>query len=217
MFFPIIAQSSSGLTFNTFNAVIYTVCFLVPGFVIDLTLSRFFYKKSEQVTLILLRFLTFSCLNYIPWIFVYLLLWDRSILANPSFLAFAFIIIIFISPIIVGLILGYANQKQLLERGLSGLRFKTITGFPSAWDYSFSRIEEPVWMLITLKDGSQIAGWFGKNSLASSESSERDIYLELVYKLEDDAWQPVPRSAGILINAEEIRYIEFWQDQTEVT
>jgi hypothetical protein len=217
MFFPIIAQSSSGLTFNTFNAVIYTVCFLVPGFVIDLTLSRFFYKKSEQFTLILLRFLTFSCLNYIPWIFVYLLLWDRSILANPSFLAFAFIIIIFISPIIVGLILGYANQKQLLERGLSGLGFKTITGFPSAWDYSFSRIEEPVWMLITLKDGSQIAGWFGKNSLASSESSERDIYLELVYKLEDDAWQPVPRSAGILINAEEIRYIEFWQDQTEVT
>jgi hypothetical protein len=72
-------------------------------------------------------------------------------------------------------------------------------------------------VLITLKDGSQIAGWFGKNSLASSELSERDIYLELVYKLEDDAWQPVARSAGILINAEEIRYIEFWQDQTEVT
>jgi hypothetical protein len=132
MFAPILAQSSTGLTFNTFNAVIYTVCFLVPGFVIDLTLSRFFYKKSEQVTLILLRFLTFSCLNYIPWIFVYLLPWNRSILENPNFLDFAFIIIIFISPIIVGLILGYVNQQQLLERGLSSLGFKTITGFPSA-------------------------------------------------------------------------------------
>ncbi|MDB9420596.1 DUF6338 family protein [Microcystis aeruginosa CS-563/04] len=217
MFALILAQSAPGLTFNTFNAVVYTVCFLVLGFLIDLTLSRFFYKKSEQVTLILLIFLTLSCLNYIPWISVYLLPWNRSILENPSFLAFAFIIIIFISPVLIGLTLGYVNQKQLLERGLSSLGFKTITGFPSAWDYSFSRIEEPVWVLITLKDGSQIAGWFGKNSLASSELSERDIYLELVYKLEDDAWQPVARSAGILINAEEIRYIEFWQDQTEVT
>lgn len=217
MFALILAQSSPGLTLNTFNAVVYTICFLVPGFLIDLTLSRFFYNKSQQVTLILLRFLTLSCLNYVPQISVYLLPQNRSILEKPSFLAFAFIIIIFISPVLIGLTLGYVNQKQLLERGLSSLGFKTITGFPSAWDYSFSRIEEPVWVLITLKDSSQIAGWFGKNSLASSESSERDIYLELVYKLEDDAWQPVPRSAGILINAGEIRYIEFWQDQTEVT
>ena len=114
MFALILAQSAPGLTFNTFNAVVYTVCFLVLGFLIDLTLSRFFYKKSEQVTLIVLRFLTLSCLNYVPWISVYLLPWNRSILENPSFLAFAFIIIIFISPVLIGLTLGYVNQKQLL-------------------------------------------------------------------------------------------------------
>jgi hypothetical protein len=75
MFFPILAQSLTGFTFSTFNAVIYTVCFLVPGFLIDLTVSRFFYKKSEQVPLILLRFLlrflTFTSLNYAVWIFIF--------------------------------------------------------------------------------------------------------------------------------------------------
>lgn len=68
MLFPILAQSVPGFIFNTFNGVIYIVCFLVPGFLADLTVSRFFYRKSEQVPVILLRFLTFSCFNYAFWI-----------------------------------------------------------------------------------------------------------------------------------------------------
>lgn len=213
-----LAQSISGFTFGTFNAGIYTVCFLVPGFLMDLTVSRFFYKKSEQVPLILLRFLTFSCLNYILWIFIYLLPWNKLILDNPSFLAIAFIIVIFISPLLLGLILGYASQQQWVERGLSILGFKTLSGFPSAWDYQFSQINNPIWILVTLKDGSQVGGEFGKNSFASSELPERDLYLERVYRIsEDNAWQPVAGTAGILIKADEIRYIEYWNDPVEET
>jgi hypothetical protein len=216
MFFPLLAQSLTGFTFSTFNAVIYTVCFLVPGFLIDLTVSRFFYKKSEQVPLILLRFLTFSCLNYVPWIFIYLLPWDKSVLENTVDLAIIFLVIIFITPLLLGLIFGFANQQQLVERGLAILGFRILSGFPSAWDYKFSRINEPLWVLVTLKDGSQVAGRFGKNSFASSESSERDLYLESVYQLlENKPWERVPETSGILIKAEEIRYIEFLNDSTE--
>jgi hypothetical protein len=205
MFFPLLAQSLTGFTFSTFNAVIYTVSFLVPGFLIDLTVSRFFYKKSEQVPLLLLRFLTYSCLNHVPWIFSYLLFRDRVALDNSVFLAIIFVFIIFISPLFLGSTLGL------------GLKTLLGSGFPSAWDYQFSRINEPLWVLVTLKDGSQIAGLFGKNSFAaSSESSERDLYLEDVYQLsEDNPWQPVTGTAGILIKAEEICYIEFWKDIKE--
>jgi hypothetical protein len=88
--------------------------------------------------------------------------------------------------------------------------------FPSAWDYQFSRINEPLWILVTLKDGSQVAGRFGRNSLASLEPSERDLYIDSVYQvLEDNPWQPVTETFGILIKAEEIRYIEFLNDPTE--
>jgi hypothetical protein len=211
-----LAQSLSGFTFSTFNAVIYTVCFLVPGFLIDLTVSRFFYKKSEQVPLILLRFLTFSCLNYAVWIFIYLLPWDKRFLTNPVFLAVIFLIVIFISPLFLGLIFGLANQQQLVEQGLAILGFRTLSGFPSAWDYKFGQINEPLWVLVTLKDGDQVAGRFGKNSFASSDLSERDLYLESVYQLsEDNPWQRVTETSGILIKAEEIRYIEFLNDSTE--
>jgi hypothetical protein len=216
MLFPVLAQSLTGFTFSTFNAVIYTVCFLVPGFLMDVTVSRFFYKKSEQVPLILLRFLTFSCLNYAIWIFIYLLPWDKSFLTNPAFLAVIFLVIIFISPFFLGLIFGFISQQQLVEQILANLGFRILSGFPSAWDYQFSRINEPLWILVTLKDGSQVAGRFGRNSLASLEPSERDLYIDSVYQvLEDNPWQPVTETFGILIKAEEIRYIEFLNDPTE--
>lgn len=91
---------------------------------------------------------------------------------------------------------------------------KALSGFPSAWDYHFSRVSEPLWTLVTLKDGSKVAGWFGSNSLASS--GERDLYLEQVYRLsEDEPWQPVPGNSGIWIRGDEICYIEFWKDPLE--
>jgi hypothetical protein len=152
----------------------------------------------------------------VPWIFIYLLPWDKSVLENTVDLAIIFLVIIFISPLLLGLMFGLANQQQLVERGLAILGFRTLSGFPSAWDYKFSRINEPLWVLVTLKDGSQVAGRFGKNSFASSESSERDLYLESVYQLsEDDPWQPVTETSGILIKADEIRYIEFLKDTKE--
>ena len=157
-----------------------------------------------------------SCLNYSLWIFPYLLFRDRIVLENPVVLAIIFLVVIFISPLFLGLIFGVANQQQLVEQGLAILGFRTLSGFPSAWDYHFSRINEPLWVLVTLKDGSRVAGEFGKNSFASSEPSERDLYLERAYQFsEENPWQPVMKTSGILIKAEEIRYIEFLKDTTE--
>lgn len=123
-----------------------------------------------------------------------------------------FLLVIFISPLLLGLVLGYINRKQLAERGLSRLGLQTLTGFASAWDYKFSSVSQSdaLWILVTLKDGNRIAGKFAKNSLASSV--ERDLYIEEVYQIvEDEPWQPVPQSSGIWISGEEICYIEFWE------
>ena len=138
MLFPVLAQSLTGFTFSTFNAVIYTVCFLVPGFLMDVTVSRFFYKKSEQVPLILLRFLTFSCVNYVVWIFIYLLPWDKSFLTSPAALAIIFFVVILISPLFLGWALGlvFKNESILLS----------VWNYPlTAFVYSYqSKINKPL-------------------------------------------------------------------------
>ena len=51
---------------------------------------------------------------------------------------------------------------------------------------------------------------FSARSFASSDPSDRDLYLEQIYKIEDDGlWQPVPMNRGVWIRGEAIRTIEF--------
>lgn len=44
----------------------------------------------------------------------------------------------------------------------------------------------------------------------SSDPSDRDLYIEEIYEVEDDGpWQPVPMNRGVWIRGEAIRTIEF--------
>jgi hypothetical protein len=69
-------------------------------------------------------------------------------------------------------------------------------------------------VLVTLADGSTVAGIFSARSFASSDAAERDLFLEQLYRVEDDGpWQPVPMNRGVWIRGEAIRAIEFLQFQ----
>lgn len=82
---------------------------------------------------------------------------------------------------------------------------------PSAWDYFFDRTP-PLFVLVTLSDGSTVTGRFGSRSFAAPGRGERDLYLESVYTVTNDgAWTEVPWTAGIWIAGKEITHIEFWE------
>jgi hypothetical protein len=71
-------------------------------------------------------------------------------------------------------------------------------------------------VLVTLKDGGQVAGLFGSRSFASSDPSERDLYIQSVFSMSGKGqWQRVPRNDGVLISGDQIKYIEFWTDEME--
>ena len=81
---------------------------------------------------------------------------------------------------------------------------------PTAWDWKFANIKDPVFLLITLKNGEQFGGLFGYQSFASSTSDRRDIFLEQLYDvLEDEEWAEAQPDKGVLIDYTEIAYIEF--------
>ena len=66
--------------------------------------------------------------------------------------------------------------------------------------------------MVTLKNGDRVAGLFGSNSFASSDTGERDLYIEEEYTVgEDGKWDARPEKVGILICQQEVKYIEFWQ------
>ena len=81
------------------------------------------------------------------------------------------------------------------------------------WDYVFGK-HEPFWILVHLKNGEKIGGRFGLGSFASSNPADEQIYLEEIWVLDDDDRfvVPVEDSRGIIIMNNEIRAVEFFDE-----
>jgi len=197
------------MKFDNVTDIILVLCVFVPGFIFDSFLSNFIQqreKKSKEIAL--LKLLTASAINYVicsPIIY-YLLsgFWATS----PVISAVLWFFIILCMPIMMALLAAIVTQKGSVGVLAKFLNLRYIDPIPTAWDCKFSRLE-PCYLLITLKDGTEIAGYFGENSFSSSISEDKDIYLEETYKISNNKWIPVKDSYGLWISGEQISFIEF--------
>lgn len=191
---------------SSIQALFITLTFIVPGFVIDGVTSKFICRKSRRPHADFLHFLTSSCINYAVFSgLVYLMLFGELTLSTQIVLLF---IITFIGPAVIGLILAYAHQYNWVRWVAKKICLKIIHPTPTAWDYKF-HLTGPAFIKVTLVDGSEIHGYFGTNSLASSDPKERDIFIEKGWRLEGEEWVEIPRSSGLLIASGNVKYIEF--------
>ena len=119
------------------------------------------------------------------------------------------ILLIFVIPVIAGLLFGINAQQGWSNKLLSFLCIKTVHNMPTAWDWKFSNMEQQ-WVLVTLKNGTRFAGFCGDRSFISSIPSEQDIYIQHVYDMdEDDEWH-LREDCSVLITSGEVSTIEFW-------
>jgi hypothetical protein len=81
---------------------------------------------------------------------------------------------------------------------------------PTAWDWYFSQRPNCL-LLVSLKNGSKVIGYFGEKSYATSYPNEGSIYLEKVYKYNNDNLEIVQDSDGIVIAKNEFDTIEFYK------
>lgn len=199
------------MTISGVDALFFTVAFLVPGFVWQAAMSAFVPRKSEDVQLSFLRFLSISCVNYGLWSWLVFLITRASFSSrHPVIAAMAWFVVVFLSPAALGALCGHYTQRDAIRQALQRIGLSPLHVIPTAWDYKFSRTAVPEWILVTFKDGSQVAGWFGSDSFASSETGERDLFIQEVYTINlEGSWEPVEGSAGILIRQDEIKHIEF--------
>jgi hypothetical protein len=200
---------------SNFDMLFYTLGFIVPGFVMDMIFRIFIPKKKLDVQNSLFRFIYLSCLNYAIWSWAIFIIYKSGFIeAHKIWSAVIWAIIILFSPVIIGLLAAKQSDKGWAKKVLNPLGFNTIHPTPSAWDYKFSKINDKKWVLITLIDGSTIAGVFAYDSFASSDIDERDVYIEKIYKINDNGcWNEVERSDGILVKCNQIKTIEFWNDE----
>jgi hypothetical protein len=89
---------------------------------------------------------------------------------------------------------------------------------PTAWDHYFNR-GEACFILLHLKSGQMIGGLYGVSSFASSYPEKEDLYLEAVWSVDERGKfdKKLENSQGLLVNFEEISFIEFFKLNGTVT
>jgi len=195
---------------DTVDAVLVALAFLVPGFILSAVLAMTFRRRSNSAADLTLQYLTFSCINHGFWSWLIVLMvqgnWLEESPKSFAVLAFA---IVFVSPVIIGLLASRMGRKERVQQILSAFGFMVHRFIPTSWDFTFEK-ERPSWIIVRLKDGSSVYGFFGNQSFAGDDPDERDLFIEAVFIPKDGGhWQPVADTGGILIKASEIATIEF--------
>lgn len=198
------------MTISSFDALVYTTAFLIPGFVWSAVLSMLVARRAAETKIRFLEFLALSCINHGLWIWLTYPLfaadgWSLRPLATGGLL----FLVVFISPVMLGLATGRLVQTEWVRSFLGRLGFRTIHPIPTAWDYKFSRTG-PCWVIVTLKNGARVFGLFGTRSFAGDDRSERDIFLEMLFEPTGTGeWAPVEDTDGIIVKGDQIAAIEF--------
>ena len=193
------------------TALFIALTFVVPGFIVHSTLSVLVPRREDRTELSFARFLTLSAFNYAVWSWlVYLLLTSQWLRDRPAFWSLCWALIILPGPVLVGLIWGIVSQREWDRRILLRLGLQPVHPIPTAWAWRFGTMKTGHWILVRLKDGSQVAGYFGGKSFASSDPAERDLYVEQVWSIENGRWTKESPGKGILLSRGEISSIEFW-------
>lgn len=95
---------------------------------------------------------------------------------------------------------------------LRTLRGLTLHPTPKPWDFYFGR-GEPCWVILRMKEGPPIAGYFGVNSFASSFPHPEQLYIEDLWHIDSEGrfLAKIPQTKGAIISLAECGAIEFFQ------
>lgn len=208
-----IDETTHGIAMPTNIAVLFTVLALViPGFLIHAVMAVFTTRQSGRAEASWIYPITIGAVNVAVWSWlIYLLLTASFFEKHIGWAAAGWAVVLLVGPALIGLLLGYNVQREWTRRLLHAIGLRPVHVIPTAWDGRFRRDGFVGWILVTLTDGTQVAGFFGGRSWASSEPGERDIYLEQLCHLDDDRmWRLGDRDKGALIKADAIRFLEMW-------
>lgn len=197
---------------ETMGQAFFILAILVPGFVLHSVRRAFIVGGKEQgKEITLLRLATLSAVNYaICSPAIYYLTHTVVLDRRPLTMAAMWACVIFLCPVILGLLNVVSIQRGWVRRIATWCGWPPlIHAVPTAWDWRFSRASQG-FILVTLTDGSTVGGLFGPNSMASSESDQRDLYLEKLYRVPAEGdWQAVDNDEGVYIPGSQIKFLEF--------
>ena len=184
------------------------LAFLAPGLVILFIRSKFTTGRVPSQAEASLAYLAISVIYYAITLPLIEAIQTAHLTGYAK--AAAWFGVIFIGPVLLGVILGIDVQKGYFYRFLKRIGLHPVHAIPTAWDWKFGQRTEQ-WVLVTLKNGTQFAGLLCKDlSFMSSDPKERDIYIGQIYDIDEHNNWTARSNKSLLIASGEISTIEFW-------
>lgn len=182
----------------------------MPGFIARSVLSSVYPTSEPSESRLALTAITLSCVNYGIWSWLLILIWHNRWYESSGFLAFLAVLILFLSPVVGTLAIAKLMQTSAFRgvRETFGIRHPV----PKAWDYFFGK-RAACWIIVTLKSGRVIGGYYGTESFASSFPHEEDLYLELLCDMTTEGRLNgvTPLTLGGIIPMKEVQLLEFFR------
>ena len=181
------------------------IVFVIPGFVSIKVAGLLSPSESRQSSTQVIDAVSYSCFNYAVWSWaIYLIETNELRTIYPLACSAFYLLLLLVSP--VALAYGWTRLRstQLFQA-------KAPHPIGKPWDYVFGQ-RKWYWIIVTLKDGTKIAGKYGQNSFTSSSPEKEQIYLEETWVLNEDGGFERPRemTAGIIVASDEIASVELF-------
>lgn len=189
----------------TFDKILLLTVFFVPGFVYLKFYRLLIAEVKTDFSKDFYEALGFSFLNALLFSYPLFLIHSNKFIENHPVWYFVVILgIVIIAPILFALTFFFISKQKWFSRFL-------VNPTKSAWDSFFSK-RESYYVVVTLKNGQKVGGKYGVNSFSSTYPNPKELYIEEVWKLNDNNGfeEKVSQTEGMLITENEISTIEFF-------
>lgn len=193
--------------------IINLVVFLLPGFVCawvfyGLTSHLKPSQFERTIQALIYTFVIRSIVICIEFIFIkigsiFLIIgqWSKS----------TEMLISLVVSLCLGVIFAYLVNADMLYRYLRKFKLTTRTSHPSEWFYVFS--EKITFVILHMRDGRRLYGWPKEWPL---EPNKGQFYILLpAWILENGEQVDLPELDGVLIRAEDVKWVEFLKPSEE--
>ncbi len=197
------------MTISSFDIVLYTAYFVLPGYIIYNIIDAFVPLGVRSDAEKLVRCIGYSLIELALWY------WCLGRI-EKAMQAYWLVLLLAVlgSSSATGFVIGIILKLSLIKRLLSKIGLQVQNRIPTAWDYKFSSHKSGGRVTVALTDGTFIRGLYFDKSMASSDATYRDIYLEKCCMLNDkDEWVEVEKSDGVWIAPNSIKWINFMEDR----
>jgi len=180
--------------------------FFIPGFISIKVYNLLYPSEQKDFSAFLLEAIGYSSLNFAVLSWLIIIIHSGNFYDDHrTWYLICLFLILFTIPLLWPILFFKISDWGLFKKYI-------VSPIQKPWDYVF-RGREVFWIIIHLRDGRKIGGRYDRNSFSSSYPSKEQIYLEEVWKLDEDGIfkEPIKGSKGIIVLGEEILAIEFFK------